>query len=77
MFHSEAQGDEISPIERMLTCEIDAFNQIHSGVLADCSPFFQDLAAPFYGDNRPGAKLWQGRRDSSWLQGMHCGFKAV
>jgi non-heme chloroperoxidase len=77
MFHSEAQGDEISPIGRMLTCEIDAFNQIHSGVLADCSPFFQDLAAPFYGANRPGAKLWQGRRDPSWLQGMHCGYKAV
>ena len=33
--------------------------------------------APFYGANRPGAKVSQGLRDSFWLQGMQAGFKGV
>ena len=32
---------------------------------------------PFYGSNRPGAKVSQGVRDSFWLQGMLAGFQAV
>jgi non-heme chloroperoxidase len=56
---------------------IDGFNQIRSAVLADRSQFFKDLSAPFYGANRPGAKVSQGLRDSFWLQGMLCGFKAA
>ncbi len=32
---------------------------------------------PFYGANRPGAKVSQGLRDSFWLQGMLCGFKGA
>ena len=32
---------------------------------------------PFYGSNRPGAKVSQGVRDSFWLQGMMAGFKAA
>jgi non-heme chloroperoxidase len=56
---------------------IDAFDQIRAGVLADRSQFFKDLSAPFYGANRPGAKVSQGLRDSFWLQGMMAGFKGV
>jgi non-heme chloroperoxidase len=56
---------------------IDAFDQIRAGVLADRSQFFQDLAVPFYGANRPGAKVSQGLRDSFWLQAMLCGHKAA
>lgn len=56
---------------------IEAFNQIRTAVLADRSQFFQDLSAPFYGANRPGAKVSQGLRDSFWLQGMMAGFNAV
>jgi non-heme chloroperoxidase len=52
---------------------IEAFDQIRAGVLADRSQFFKDLSAPFYGANRPGAKVSQGLRDSFWLQGMLCG----
>ena len=55
---------------------IEAFDQIRAGVLADRSQFFKDLSAPFYGANRPGAKVSQGLRDSFWLQGMLAGFKA-
>ncbi len=55
----------------------EAFDQIRAGVLADRSQFFKDLSAPFYGANRPGAKVSQGLRDSFWLQGMQCGFNAA
>ncbi|HXM23469.1 MAG TPA: alpha/beta hydrolase [Terriglobales bacterium] len=56
---------------------MDAFDQIRAGVLTDRSQFFKDLSAPFYGANRPGAKVSQGLRDSFWLQSMVCGFKAA
>ena len=56
---------------------IEAFDEIRAGVLADRSQFFKDLSAPFYGCNRPGAKVSQGLRDSFWLQGMLAGFKGV
>jgi non-heme chloroperoxidase len=56
---------------------IDAFNQIRTAVLADRGQFFKDLSAPFYGANRPGAKVSQGLRDSFWLQGMMCGLQAA
>ena len=56
---------------------MEAFDQIRAGVLADRSQFFKDLSAPFYGANRPGAKVSQGLRDSFWLQGMLAGFNAA
>jgi len=56
---------------------IDVFDGIRANVVADRSQFFKDLTVPFYGANRPGAKVSQGLRDSFWLQGMQAGFKAV
>ena len=56
---------------------IEAFDQIRAGVLADRSQFWKDLSMPFYGFNRPGAKVSQGLRDSFWLQGMLAGFPAA
>jgi non-heme chloroperoxidase len=56
---------------------IEAFDGIRAGVLADRSQFFKDLTVPFYGANRPGAKVSQGVRDSFWMQGMMAGFKGV
>jgi non-heme chloroperoxidase len=56
---------------------MDAFDGIRAGVLADRSQFFKDLTTPFYGANRPGAKVSQGVRDSFWMQGMQAGFKGV
>ena len=54
-----------------------AFDEIRAGVLTDRAQFFKDLSLPFYGFNRPGAKVSQGLRDSFWLQGMLAGHKAV
>jgi len=56
---------------------IEVFDGLRAGVVADRSQFFKDLTAPFYGANRPGAKVSQGLRDSFWLQGMQAGFKNV
>jgi non-heme chloroperoxidase len=56
---------------------IEAFDQIRAAVLADRSSFWKELAVPFYGFNRPGAKTSQGLIDSFWLQGMQAGHKAV
>lgn len=56
---------------------IDVFDGIRASVLADRSQFFKDLAAPFYGANRLGAKVSSGLRDSFWLQGMQAGMKSV
>src|SRR5579859_4569348 len=56
---------------------IDAFDQLRASVRADRAQFFKDLSMPFYGFNRPGAKVSQGLRDSFWLQGMLCGFPAA
>ncbi len=51
------------------------FDDIRAGVAADRSQFFKDLTTPFYGANRPGAKVSQGVRDSFWFQGMQGGLK--
>src|SRR5450432_176827 len=56
---------------------IEVFDQLRAGVLADRAQFFKDLSMPFYGFNRPGAKVSQGLRDSFWLQGMMAGHKAA
>jgi non-heme chloroperoxidase len=55
---------------------IDVFDGIRKGVLSDRSQFFKDLSMPFYGYNRPGAKVSEGVRDSFWLQGMMAGMPA-
>ena len=55
---------------------IKVFDGIRAAVVADRSQFWKDLSLPFYGYNRPGAKISQGVRESFWLQSMMCGFPA-
>jgi len=55
---------------------LDAFDQIRANVLADRSRFWKALSIPFYGFNRPGAKVSEGVRESFWLQGMAAGMPA-
>jgi non-heme chloroperoxidase len=52
---------------------IEVFDEIRAGVLADRSSYWNELANPFYGFNRAGAKISEGLRESFWLQGMMCG----
>jgi non-heme chloroperoxidase len=53
---------------------IEAFDQLRAAVVSDRSKFWKDLSMPFYGFNRPGAKISEELRDSFWLQGQLCGF---
>jgi non-heme chloroperoxidase len=56
---------------------IEVFDGLRANVLADRAQFFKDLSLPFYGYNRPNAKISEGVRDSFWLQGMLAGFPAA
>jgi len=55
---------------------IEVFDGIRAGVVTDRSQFWKDLSLPFYGYNRPGAKISEGVRESFWLQSMMAGFPA-
>jgi len=55
---------------------IEVFDQLRASVVADRSQFWKDLSLPFYGYNRPGAKISEGVRESFWWQGMMAGFPA-
>jgi non-heme chloroperoxidase len=53
-----------------------AFDEIRAASIADRSKFYKDLGSgPFFGFNRPGAKISQGMIDWFWLQGMQAGHK--
>ena len=54
---------------------IELFEQLRNGLAADRSQFWRDLAAPFYGANRPGAKVSQRILDQFWLWSMQGGLK--
>ncbi|MEE2979270.1 MAG: alpha/beta hydrolase [Pseudomonadota bacterium] len=49
---------------------MDVFDGIRKGVSDNRSQFYRDLATPFFGFNRPGAKVSQGTIDAFWAQGM-------
>lgn len=56
----------------------DVFDGLRAASLADRSQLYKDLAAgPFFGFNRPGAKVSQGMIDSFWMQGMMTGHKGA
>jgi non-heme chloroperoxidase len=57
---------------------IDVFDGIRAASLADRSQLYKDLAGgPFFGFNRPGAKISQGAIDSFWMQAMMGGHKGL
>jgi non-heme chloroperoxidase len=56
---------------------IEVFDGLRKGTLDDRSQFFMDLTMPFFGYNRPGAKISEGARRSFWLQGMAGGLKGL
>jgi non-heme chloroperoxidase len=56
---------------------MEVFDGMRSGLRADVAQFWRDLSAPFFGANRPKAKVSQGLMDWFWLEGMMAGFKAV
>ncbi|WP_283419592.1 alpha/beta hydrolase [Sphingopyxis sp. Geo48] len=56
---------------------IEVFDGLRAGLAANRAQFFRDVAAgPFYGFNRPGAKVDDGVIDNWWRQGMMGSAKA-
>ena len=54
---------------------IAVFDGIRAGVVADRSSAYKEITMPFYGYNRPGAKISEGVREKFWLQSMLGGIK--
>jgi non-heme chloroperoxidase len=52
------------------------FEEMRAAITADRSQYWKDLSVPFYGANRPGAKVSQGVRDAFWLMGMQGSLKS-
>jgi non-heme chloroperoxidase len=51
---------------------LSVFDDIRAGVANNRSQFFKDLSLPFYGYNKPGAKVSEGVREAFWRLGMQC-----
>lgn len=54
---------------------IEVFDGIRRGVAGNRAQFYKDLSLPFFGYNRPNAKVSEGIRDDFWLHGMLGGIK--
>ena len=55
---------------------LSVFDGFRAAVANNRSQFYKEVPLPFYGFNRPGAKISQGVCDKWWLQGMTGGVKA-
>jgi non-heme chloroperoxidase len=55
---------------------MEVFDGIRENVLTDRAQFWKELSMPFYGFNRPGAKISEGLRESFWMQSNMAGFPA-
>ena len=49
---------------------IEVFDGLRAALAANRAQFYKDITMPFYGYNRPGAKISEGIREHWWLQGM-------
>jgi non-heme chloroperoxidase len=55
---------------------MEVFDGLRASSVANRAQLYKDFAAgPFYGFNRPGAKISQGMIDTFWMQGMMAGHK--
>ncbi len=49
---------------------VSVFDGLRAAYTANRPQFYKDITLPFYGYNRPGAKISEGIREKWWLQGM-------
>jgi len=54
---------------------IELFDGLRTSMANDRAQFYREFAVPFYGANRPGAKISQGLMDQFWLWSMQGGLK--
>src|SRR5271156_3613660 len=55
---------------------IAVFDDLRAQYVKNRPQFYRDITLPFYGYNRPGAKISEGIREHWWFQGMMGGMKA-
>ena len=55
---------------------MEVFDNIRAGVANNRAEFYRELTIPFYGFNRPNAKVSEGIRQFWWTQGMMGSIKA-
>ena len=55
---------------------LSVFDGLRAELVKNRPQFYKDITLPFYGYNRPGAKVSEGIREHWWLQGMMGGVKA-
>ena len=55
---------------------MSVFDDLRAQYVANRPQFYWDITLPFYGYNRPGAKISEGIRKHWWLQGMMGGVKS-
>ena len=55
---------------------LSVFDGFRAEVAKNRAQFYKDITLPFYGYNRPGAKISEGICEHWWLQGMMGGVKA-
>src|SRR5438128_7207466 len=54
---------------------LSVFDGFRAELAKNRAQFYKDITLPFYGYNRPGAKISEGIREHWWLQGMLGGMK--
>src|ERR1700690_3083693 len=59
-----------------LGAPLSVFDGLRAALAANRPQFYKDITLPFYGYNRPGAKISEGIREHWWLQGMVGSVKA-
>jgi non-heme chloroperoxidase len=55
---------------------MSVFDGLRTGIAANRSAFYRDLALPFYGYNRPGAAISQATVDGFWFESMRGSLRA-
>ena len=55
---------------------MEVFDGFRAQLLANRAQFYKEVPTPFYGYNRPGAKVSEGAKDNWWRQGMMGGSQA-
>ena len=56
---------------------MSVFDGLRQGVVADRSQFLKDVSIPFYGYNKPGAKVSEGVKEAFWRIGLQSSIVAT
>jgi non-heme chloroperoxidase len=62
--------------KNLIGLPLEVFDGFRTAVAENRAQFYKDVTLPFYGYNRPGAKISEGIREQWWRQGMMGGIKA-